>query len=86
MQFMYDEEGVGGQPPGADHHQKMPGGVRMLSPGELAEKLSVSRSTISRFTRTGVLPKPVRLGPATPRWAEPVIDQWHAARAPEAGS
>jgi prophage regulatory protein len=38
-----------------------------LSDRQLAERFSVSRQTIWRWTRQGVLPAPVHIGPAA-RW------------------
>lgn len=35
---------------------------------DIARVYSVSRTTVWRWTAEGILPEPIRLGPATTRW------------------
>lgn len=42
---------------------------------QLAAKLSVSRNTIWRWVRDGLLPAPIRFGRCT-RWNEASVDDW----------
>lgn len=35
---------------------------------EIAEMYGISRITVWRWSRSGLLPQPVRLGPGTTRW------------------
>jgi prophage regulatory protein len=44
-------------------------------------RLSVSKNTIWRWSRTGDFPQPVRLGPRVTRWALADIERWEHERA-----
>ena len=48
--------------------------VHYLKVKELAQRLGVSRSTIWEWSRTGKLPKPVKLGDAVTRWRSDEIE------------
>lgn len=61
--------------------------IRLVRPSELAERLSVSRSTLWRWERTGRLPKRRRLGHNVnvTGWSAQELEEWFAAtRTPEA--
>lgn len=49
---------------------------RFLRPAELADRYGVSRPTIDRWTRDGVLPEPLRLNGASPRWRLSALIDW----------
>lgn len=55
--------------------------VRYLGKAELAQYLSVSRSTIDNLVRAGKLPKPIAFSPRLVRWDRSEIDKV-MARAP----
>jgi prophage regulatory protein len=62
---------------------------RVLRPGELAERLGVSRVTLWRWEREGRLPAKRRIGPNVVGWLECEIDDWFARTdgdAPAAGA
>ena len=48
--------------------------IRYLKVKELAQRLGVSRSTIWEWSRTGKLPKPVKLGDAVTRWRSDEVE------------
>lgn len=48
---------------------------RYVSDGQLAERYSVSRSTIWRWTAKGHLPAPIHLSPGCTRWDLVAIEQ-----------
>ena len=45
----------------------------------VAERYSASIATVWRWTRTGELPPPVRIGGST-RWLRQELERWEAAR------
>ena len=53
---------------------------RILRPNELAEKLGVSRTTLWRWERQGLLPPRVSVGPNTRGWLAETIDRFWSQR------
>jgi predicted DNA-binding transcriptional regulator AlpA len=51
---------------------------RVVRPGELAERLGVSRVTLWRWERKGLLPPKHRVGPNVVGWLVSEIDEWFA--------
>lgn len=51
---------------------------RVLRPGELAERLGISRVTLWRWERKGLLPPKRQVGPNVVGWLESEIDEWFA--------
>ena len=51
---------------------------RYISADELAARLGVSRMTVWRWSKAGVLPAPVALGPHRVAWKESEIVAWEA--------
>lgn len=51
---------------------------RVVRPGELADRLGVSRVTLWRWHREGRLPQKHRIGPNVVGWLESEIDEWFA--------
>lgn len=49
---------------------------RVLRSSELADKLGVSRVTLWRWERKGLLPGKTQVGPNTVGWLESEIDEW----------
>lgn len=47
----------------------------MLSRGDLARELRVSRATTYRYQHEGYLPAPLRIGPGVLRWRREDIDR-----------
>lgn len=48
---------------------------------QVAEKLTVSRATIWRYTRSDPqFPKPIKLSPGCARWRADEVDDWLATR------
>lgn len=45
---------------------------------DLAERYGISRATVWRWAQAGILPAPVKLGPATTRWDLEVIREAEA--------
>lgn len=43
---------------------------------ELARRLGVARSTVWRWVRDGLLPKPIHIGPQVRGWRAREIDEW----------
>lgn len=50
----------------------------MIRPREAAMRLSISRVTLWRLSRSGVLPAPVRLGKRAIAWRAADLDAWLA--------
>ncbi len=50
----------------------------LLTAKAVAEKLGVSESTVWRWAREGIMPKPVKLGKNTSRWKESSIQTFLA--------
>jgi len=48
----------------------------MMSVADVCESAGVTRQTIARWVRRGIMPSPVRLGPRCVRWPRDVIEQW----------
>lgn len=44
----------------------------------VADRFSVSRATIWRWTQCGKFPKPVKLSPGCTRWLLSDVEQWEA--------
>ena len=55
---------------------------RSYRPVQLAERLGVSKRTLSRMVDDGRLPKPSRLGPKIIIWDARLIEQWIANGCP----
>ncbi len=53
------------------------------SPSEVAHMLGTHRTTVFRWARAGVLPRPVYLTPHKPVFRRAEIDAWLAERAAE---
>ena len=53
-------------------------GTRVVRPGELADRLGVSRVTLWRWERAGRLPVKRRIGPNVVGWLEAELDEWFA--------
>ncbi|MGH2688174.1 MAG: helix-turn-helix transcriptional regulator [Actinomycetota bacterium] len=55
--------------------------IRLVRPGELAERLSVSRTTLWRWERSGRLPKRRRLGENVnvTGWSAQELEEWFAS-------
>ena len=47
---------------------------KLLTATELSELLKISRVQVWRATQAGKLPKPIYLGPKSPRWRSDEID------------
>jgi len=58
---------------------------KVLRTNDLIKVLNVSRATIYRWERAGLIPAKRRLGPNTVGWLESEIDQWLASKAPAGG-
>lgn len=54
---------------------------RILRTNELAERLGISRVTLWRWERQGLVPRKRRLGPNTVGWLESEIEAWFATTA-----
>jgi predicted DNA-binding transcriptional regulator AlpA len=52
----------------------------IIRPVALATLLGVSRSTILRWRKDGVLPPPRELGPGVTGWSRREIDEWIESR------
>lgn len=53
---------------------------RILRGGELAKRLGISRVTLWRWARQGIIPKGHQIGPNTVGWLESEIDDWWTER------
>ncbi len=53
---------------------------KYISDAQLAERYSVSRSTIWRWASKRILPKPVQLSPGCTRWRKEEVEQRDAER------
>ena len=49
---------------------------RIIRTRELGDMLGVSRATINRWKRKGVLPPSIRLGPNSVGWRASEIEEW----------
>ncbi len=59
---------------------------RVLRPNELAAKLGVSRTTLWRWERQGLLPPRVNVGPNTRGWLAEAIDRFWSQRSESSAS
>jgi len=50
--------------------------IRVLRPDDLAERLGVSRTTLWRWERAGILPRRRAIGPNTNGWPADEIATW----------
>lgn len=55
---------------------------KIIRAKELAERLSISRVTVWRWARSGLLPAKRKLGPHVSGWLDSDIDAWLASKAP----
>ncbi len=55
-----------------------------ISVKQLAARYGVSPATLWRWTKSGELPQPVKLGPNCTRWREADILAWERSRLAEA--
>jgi predicted DNA-binding transcriptional regulator AlpA len=56
-------------------------GRRFLTPAEVAERLAVSRTTLRRWARDGLGPRPVKFSSATIRYDALAVERWERALA-----
>lgn len=54
--------------------------TRFVSVTQLAERYSVSPDTVWRWTRKGLLPKPVKINPQVVRWDLDLVEARDAER------
>lgn len=54
--------------------------AKYLSDAQLAERYSVSRASIWRWSATGRIPRPVQISPGCTRWPAAEIDAYDALR------
>ncbi|MGJ7456964.1 helix-turn-helix transcriptional regulator [Halomonas sp. RA08-2] len=54
--------------------------MKYYSDKQLAERFGVTRSTIWRWVKIGLLPAPVRLTKGCTRWRSPDIEAWEESR------
>jgi prophage regulatory protein len=59
---------------------KTPSLSDFIRPKEVAERLSVSLSTIRKWENQGLFPKKVQLGPKAIAWKRTDFDRWLAQR------
>ena len=62
-------------------HRRTRAHRQFWSPKELAEVLGIHRTTVFRWVRSGVLPKPIYLTQDRPVFCRAEIDAWLAERA-----
>jgi prophage regulatory protein len=55
--------------------------VRFLTPKEVRELVSLSRTTLWRLCRAGVFPKPVRISAGRVAFVQQQVEDWMRARA-----
>ncbi len=53
---------------------------RLLPPPIVADRTSLSRTTLWRLVRRGEFPKPVRVSPGRVAWSESAINGWIASK------
>ncbi len=56
--------------------QQMGPPTRFLRMSEVQARTGLSRSTIRRWVKRGLFPRPIRLGERVVGWIEAEIDQW----------
>lgn len=59
---------------------------RILSRDEMSSRISVSKMTLYRWVKQGVLPPPVQVGPRRVGWLESQVEEFIASRKPVQGS
>ena len=59
--------------------------TQLLTPRDLCGMLKVSRVTLWRWVKSGILPAPVAIGPRNIRWPALVVDQWIESRRANTG-
>ena len=47
---------------------------------QLAERYGVTRQSIWRWVREGVMPRPLRIGKAATRWEQSTIQKWEQSK------
>lgn len=57
----------------------------LLTKQEVMERLKISRPTLDRAVKRGLVPPPIYVLPGQPRWPQSVIDDLIAVRKREAG-
>lgn len=55
---------------------------RLLKDTEVAEKLSITRDTVWKQTKAGIIPQPVRHGKGAARWRQSEINAYIATLEP----
>lgn len=55
---------------------------RIVRTNELAERLGISRITLWRWEREGLIPRKRQIGPNVVGWLASEIDAWWASRSP----
>jgi prophage regulatory protein len=53
---------------------------RVLRAAEMCARLGISRVTLWRWERAGLIPRKRKLGPNTIGWLEPEVEAWLASR------
>lgn len=53
--------------------------MRLLSIGEVQQRVSMGRSTIYARIKSGLFPRPVSVSPGMVRWRDADIDAWIAS-------
>jgi prophage regulatory protein len=55
--------------------------VRFINDTEVGWRYGISRPSVWRWVKTGLLPEPEALGPNTKRWRVATLDNWDEQRA-----
>jgi prophage regulatory protein len=50
--------------------------LRIVRVAEAARRLGVNRSTIWRWVAAGIMPAPLKLGPAARGWKADTLERW----------
>ena len=53
---------------------------RYLSRQQICHNLQISKQSLWRWCKTGMFPKPVKLGPRSIAWRESDVTAWEASR------